>query len=59
MTTIVGKQFQCPNCGCDTIREFCEPLVSWDIVRVTDTRKPESWPTGCNNRNLHCLRSQS
>ena len=33
MTTINGKQFQCPDCGDDTIREFSEAWVSCDIVR--------------------------
>ena len=33
MTTIGGRQFRCPDCGGDTVREFCETLVSCDIVR--------------------------
>jgi DNA-directed RNA polymerase subunit RPC12/RpoP len=33
MTTIDGKKFECPNCGGDSIREFCETLVSCEILR--------------------------
>lgn len=33
MTTIDGKQFQCPACGGDTIRENVEAIVTCDILR--------------------------
>ena len=33
MTRIDGKHFRCPSCGGDSVREFCETLVTCDIVR--------------------------
>jgi hypothetical protein len=33
MTIIGEKRFRCPDCGGDTVREFCETLVSCEIVR--------------------------
>ena len=33
MTIICEKRFRCPpDCGGDTVREFCETLVSCEIV---------------------------
>ena len=32
-TLIGGKRFRCQDCGGDTVREFCETLVSCEIFR--------------------------
>jgi len=42
MTTIDEKRFRCPECGGDTVREFCEAIISCDIVRFG--LDEDNWP---------------
>lgn len=44
MTTIDGKQFWCPHCGGDTIRENMEAIVTCEIVRFLLDEDGDAYP---------------